>query len=86
MAYNIVGIKWRNYVGHRHGTPYEPIVEQVSELSDIKPTIRSLLFDLKCNQVLTKYNNELFVCEPDGKNDRSYARTIVDYHPYEHLV
>lgn len=86
MAYNIVGIKWRNYVGHRHGTPIEPIVEQASQSSDIKPTIKSLLFDHKCNQVLTKYNGELFICEGTDSVKQSYVYTKVDYHPYEHLV
>lgn len=86
MAYSIVGIKWRDYIAFRHGSAYEPVVEQVSELNNIKPTIQSLLFDRKCHQVLTKYNNELFICEKTDNNKRLYVWTKIDYHPYNHLV
>jgi hypothetical protein len=51
------------------------------ENDDIKSKIEHLLFVEKFNNVLVKFNNELFVCEPISIIKKSYNRRKVEYHP-----
>jgi len=51
------------------------------ENDDIKSKIKQLLFVEKFNNVLVKFNNELFVCEPISIIENSYNRRKVEYHP-----
>ena len=51
------------------------------ENDDIKSKIEQLLFVEKFNNVLIKFNDKLFVCEPGSKTKKSYKRRKVEYHP-----
>ena len=48
---------------------------------DIKLKIEQLLFVEKFNNVLIKFNDKLFVCEPISMIKKSYNRRKVEYHP-----
>jgi len=51
------------------------------ENDDIKSKIEQLLFVEKFNNVLIKFNDKLFVCEPISIIKKSYNRRKVEYHP-----
>jgi len=51
------------------------------ENDDIKSKIEQLLFVEKFNNVLVKFNDKLFVCEPISILKKSYNRRKVEYHP-----
>jgi len=51
------------------------------ENDDIKSKIEQLLFFEKFNNVLIKFNDKLFVCEPISIIENSYNRRKVEYHP-----
>lgn len=53
----------------------------IENKNDIKVNIEHLLFVEKFNNVLIKFNNELFVCEPISINDKTYNRRKIEYHP-----
>ena len=56
-------------------------VINIENNDDIKVNIEHLLFVEKFNNVLVKFNNELFVCELGSKSKKSYNSRKVEYHP-----
>ena len=56
-------------------------VINIENNDDIKLKIEQLLFVEKFNNVLIKFNDKLFVCEPGSKTKKSYNRRKVEYHP-----
>ena len=56
-------------------------VINIENKDDIKVNIEHLLFVERFNNVLVKFNNELFVCEPISVIKKSYNRRKVEYHP-----
>ena len=56
-------------------------VINIENKDDIKVNIEHLLFVEKFNNVLVKFNDKLFVCEPISIIKKSYNRRKVEYHP-----
>lgn len=61
-------------------------VVDVSADEDIKPVFNKLLFGRHANNLLVAYKNNLYVIEPADREDVTYIRRQVQYHPLSHLV
>lgn len=97
----LIGIRSPNYYDVSQNRSVLPVVVEVEDIIKIEDTIRHMLYNIipPVNHVVTSWRNKLYVCERvtgprhetrrDGstvKELRPYDKSLVDYHPYQHLT
>ena len=52
----------------------------------VKDFIGKYIYDMRANNMVINYNNQLFVIESVDDDKRLYNRRKVTYHPLQHLI
>lgn len=72
------------YARYNNGVSHH--VCEVDSPDKIKSFIGQYIYDMKANNILINYKNELYVIESVDDVKRLYNRRKVTYHPFQHLV
>ena len=88
--YKLVGIRYPKYHDFAAGRKVVPVVKKVTDKSQLRGTIESMLFDgieiERMNAVLVKWADKMYVCEALDREKRIFGKSEVDYHPYQDLL